>query len=378
MSIACAQFGEVDGQPIERFCMRNRSGTSAAVLTLGANLHSVRTRGRDGCDEITLAYDDVAGYLAPDGPYFGATAGRVANRIAGGAFSLDGTRYRLACNHGSVHLHGGEVGFDRRIWQAAAHEGDGEDRVVLRYVSPDGEEGYPGTLTAEVTYRLTDGDELSIDLRATTDAPTIVNLTNHTYWNLAGAGSGSIEEHELRLHCSQVLEKDADAPVDTRTLHESAARPAAKRHSRWRRVDPPSRQGGWGRWRELRRRSRQPIYPRLQATPYPARRFGHGEATHGGWSENAGQAAMRVLRVFRFSSSSVSRSGPRTPHDHARVGMRKTATADDQIRPLRFPTHRAPWAPGQAAALRGAMRAPASISPSNRSNRSNRSKCQRD
>ena len=211
MSIARVQFGGVDGQPVDRFCMRNSRGTSAAVLTLGADLHSVRTRGREGFDEITLAYDDVAGYLAPDSPYFGATAGRVANRIAGGAFSLDGTRYRLACNHGAVHLHGGEVGFDRRIWQAAAHEGDGEDSVVLRYVSPHGEEGYPGTLTAEVTYRLSDNDELAIDLSAATDAPTIVNLTNHTYWNLAGAGSGSIKEHELQLHCAQVLEKDADA-----------------------------------------------------------------------------------------------------------------------------------------------------------------------
>ena len=211
MSITCALFGQVDGRPVERYCMRNSRGTSAAVLTLGANLHSVRTRGRDGFDEITLAYDHVDGYLAPGGPYFGAIAGRVANRIAGGVFTLDGTRYRLACNHGGVHLHGGEVGFDRRIWHAAADEGDGEDRVALRYVSPDGEEGYPGTLTAEVAYRLTDGDELSIELTATTDAPTIVNLTNHTYWNLAGAGSGSIEDHELQLDCSRVLEKDADA-----------------------------------------------------------------------------------------------------------------------------------------------------------------------
>ena len=211
MSITRVRLGEAAGQPVERVCMRNSRGTSAAVLTLGANLHSVRTRGRDGFDEITLAFGDVAGYLAPGGPYFGAIAGRVANRIAGGAFRLDGTHYRLARNHGGVHLHGGEVGFDRRIWHAAAHEGDGEDRVALRYVSPDGEEGYPGTLTAEVTYRLSDNDELSIDLTATTDAPTIVNLTNHAYWNLAGAGSGSIEDHELQLDCSQVLEKDADA-----------------------------------------------------------------------------------------------------------------------------------------------------------------------
>ena len=191
--------------------MCNRRGTTAAVLTLGANLHSVRTRGREGFDKVTLAWDDVAGYLAPGEPYFGAIAGRVANRIAGGGFTLDGIPYRMACNHGGVHLHGGEVGFDRLIWRATAHEGDGEDRVALRYVSPDGEEGYPGTLTAEVTYRLSEDDELSIDLHAATDAPTIVNLANHTYWNLAGAGSGSIEDHELQLRCAQVLEKDADA-----------------------------------------------------------------------------------------------------------------------------------------------------------------------
>ncbi|MDE0449612.1 MAG: galactose mutarotase [Spirochaetaceae bacterium] len=210
MSIARTRFGVVDGRPVERYLMRNGRGTSAAVLTLGANLHSVRTRGRDGFDEITLAYDDVAGYLAAGGPYFGAIAGRVANRIARGEFTLDGTHYRLARNHGGVHLHGGEVGFDRRIWEAAADEGDGEDRVTLSYVSADGEEGYPGTLTAEVTYRLSDDDELSIELTATTDAPTIVNLTNHAYWNLAGAGSGDIEDHELQLDCSRVLEKDAD------------------------------------------------------------------------------------------------------------------------------------------------------------------------
>ena len=211
MSITRSHFGEVAGQPIERYCMRNARGTSAAVLTLGANLQSVCTRGRDGLDEITLAWDDVAGYLAAGGPYFGAIAGRVANRIAGGEFTLDGTRYRLARNHGGVHLHGGEVGFDRRIWDAAIHEGSGEDRVALGYVSPDGEEGYPGTLTASVRYMLTDDDELLIDLAATTDAPTIVNLADHTYWNLAGAGSGTVEDHELQLNCSQVLEKDADA-----------------------------------------------------------------------------------------------------------------------------------------------------------------------
>ena len=211
MSLSRTLFGHVDGQPVHRYLMSNRRGTNVAVLTLGANLQSVRTRGRDGADEITLAHDDVAGYLDPAGPYFGATVGRVANRIAGGAFELDDTRYQLACNAGSVHLHGGVVGFDRRLWHASAREGEGETRVMLRYRSPAGEEGYPGTLAAAACYRLTDHDELVIDLQATCDAPTIINLTNHAYWNLTGAGSGSIHDHELQLHCSHVLEKDADA-----------------------------------------------------------------------------------------------------------------------------------------------------------------------
>ena len=218
MSLECTLFGHVDGRPVHRYVMGNRHGTSVAVLTLGANLQSVRTRGRGGSEEITLAYDEVAGYLDPGTPYFGATVGRVANRIAGGEFELDGVCCRLACNAGDVHLHGGEVGFDRRLWHAAAREGDGAARVVLRYRSPAGEEGYPGTLAAQVAYRLTDHDELVIDRQASTDAPTIVNLANHAYWNLAGAGSGGVAQHELQLHCPQVLEKDADSVPTGRIL----------------------------------------------------------------------------------------------------------------------------------------------------------------
>ena len=222
MSIERTLFGHVDGRPVHRYLMRNRHGTGVAVLTLGANLQSVRFRGRGGTDEITLAYDQVAGYLDPGTPYFGATVGRVANRIAGAGFELDGVRYPLAGNAGGVHLHGGEVGFDRRLWEAAAREGDGEACVVLRYRSPAGEEGYPGTLAAQVAYRLSDHDELVIDLQASTDAPTIVNLANHAYWNLAGAGSGSVAQHELQLHCSQVLEKDADSVPTGRILPVAA------------------------------------------------------------------------------------------------------------------------------------------------------------
>lgn len=210
MSITRTEFGAAGGSPVYRYEMRNRRGTTAAVLTLGANLQSVRAPGRHDPEEITLSYDDVSGYLDPDYPYFGAVIGRVANRIAGGVFDLDGARYELARNAGDLHLHGGAIGFDRRIWEADAHEDDGEDRIALRYRSPDGEEGYPGALTAQAVYRLTEHDELVIDLQASTDAPTIVNLTNHAYWNLAGAGNGTVEGHELHLHCSRVLQRGAD------------------------------------------------------------------------------------------------------------------------------------------------------------------------
>ena len=284
MSITRTLFGQVDGRPVHRYLMCNRHGTSAAVLTLGANLQSVRTRGRDGADEITLAYDDVAGYLAPDGPYFGATVGRVANRIAGGAFELDGVGYRLACNAGDVHLHGGAVGFDRRLWHAAAHEGDGEARVVLRYRSPAGEEGYPGTLAAAAAYRLTDHDELVIDLQASSDAPTIVNLTNHAYWNLAGAGSGTIAEHELQLHCSQVLEKDADSvptgrilPVAGTPFDFTAPHADRRAHRRRRRLRPL-----------LRNRRRAGPAPHLR--PRARSRLGTGD---GGSHHPAGRAALQ-------------------------------------------------------------------------------------
>ena len=252
MSLERTLFGHVDGRPVHRYVMGNRHGTSVAVLTLGANLQSVRTRGRGGSDEITLAYDEVAGYLDPGTPYFGATVGRVANRIAGGEFELDGVCCRLACNAGDVHLHGGEVGFDRRLWHAAAREGDGAARVVLRYRSPAGEEGYPGTLAAQVAYRLTDHDELVIDLQASTDAPTIVNLANHAYWNLAGAGSGGVAQHELQLHCPQVLEKDTDSVPTGRILPVAGTPfdftvPARRRraHRRGRRLRPLLRD----RWR---------------------------------------------------------------------------------------------------------------------------------
>ena len=251
MSITRTEFGAAGGRPVHRYQMRNGRGMTAAVLTLGANLQSVCARGRNGADEITLGYDDVNGYLAPEHPYFGAIIGRVANRIAGGVFELDGARYRLARNAGGMHLHGGAAGFDRRVWDAATHTGGGEDRIALTYRSPDGEEGYPGAVTAQAVYRLTDHDELIIDLQASTDAPTIVNLTNHAYWNLAGAGSGTVEDHELHLHCSRVLERGADGlptgavvPVASGTVASGTVAGGPFDFTRPRRIGDRIRQAG--------------------------------------------------------------------------------------------------------------------------------------
>jgi aldose 1-epimerase len=149
--------------------------------------------------DVVLGYDDLAGYRN-DPAYFGAIAGRFANRIAGGRFTLDGKPYQLARNDGGRHhLHGGTRGFNKVVWRGEMINTDRGPSVELTYRSPDGEEGYPGTLTVMVVYTLTHEDELVTRITATTDKPTILNLTNHTYWNLAGQGRGDILEHELRI-----------------------------------------------------------------------------------------------------------------------------------------------------------------------------------
>jgi aldose 1-epimerase len=171
------------------------------IMTYGGIVQSIRVPDADGeMDNVVLGFATLDEYVE-NNPYFGTITGRYANRIARGTFTLDGERYRLALNNGENHLHGGEVGFDKVVWGANAVR-DAEDGVALRLsrISPDGEEGYPGTLNVEVTYTLTDDDELRIDYNATTDATTHVNLTNHSYFNLGGEGTGSIYDHELELN----------------------------------------------------------------------------------------------------------------------------------------------------------------------------------
>ncbi|WP_046501808.1 aldose epimerase family protein [Streptomyces odonnellii] len=197
-----------DGTPVDRWTLE-RAGTRVDLLTYGGVVQSVEIPGRDGTTaNVALGFADVAGYLGSRGPYFGALVGRYANRIAGASFTLDGRTHRLVPNDGPNTLHGGERGFDRRVWDA---EQAGDHGVRLSRTSPDGEEGFPGRLEVSATYALEPDGALTISYRAVTDAPTPVNLTNHTYWNLGGAGSGTAAAHELRIAAGRITPVDAAA-----------------------------------------------------------------------------------------------------------------------------------------------------------------------
>ena len=181
------RFGTLpDGRKVEAVTLAGRSGLSARIITYGASLQSLLVPDREGrLKDVTLGHSTLDDYLTQP-QYFGSTVGRVANRIAGGQFSLDGEAYRLPLNNGANTLHGGEKGFDKVLWDIVAEE---DKSVTLRHVSADGDQGFPGTLTATARYAIEDGDTLSVEYRATTDRPTIINLSNHAYWNLGGEGS---------------------------------------------------------------------------------------------------------------------------------------------------------------------------------------------
>jgi len=208
MSISKHAFGETpEGVAVELYTLTNENGLRARIMTYGAIVVSLEVPDRDGnLADITLGYDALDGYIA-NNPYFGAIVGRYGNRIAKGSFTLDGVPYQLATNDGENHLHGGMRGYDKVVWNAEPVETDDAVGLKLTYLSPDGDEGYPGNLSCEVTYLLTNDDELKVSYVATTDKATPVNLTHHSYFNLTGCAR-DILGHEL------IINADRYTPVD--------------------------------------------------------------------------------------------------------------------------------------------------------------------
>jgi aldose 1-epimerase len=206
--VAREAFGNTgDGIPVEVFTLTNKAGVEIKAISFGAILTSIRVPDRTGAlSDVALGFDTLDGYLK-EHPFFGAVVGRYGNRIGKASFTLDGRTYKLAANNGPNHLHGGVRGFDKYVWTAEVLEG--VTGVAFTRTSPDGEEGYPGTVQARVSYVLSDTNELSIEYRATTDKATPINLTQHTYFNLAGHNAGSIVDHELTLAADRYTPVDA-------------------------------------------------------------------------------------------------------------------------------------------------------------------------
>jgi aldose 1-epimerase len=212
------------GQAVDIYKLTNASGVEANIITYGARVQSLKCPDAHGqMADIVLGFDNLEGYLG-ENPYFGAVVGRYGNRIAKGRFKLDGTEYTLARNNGDNALHGGLKGFDKVVWTAKEVSSPAGPAVELTYVSKDGEEGYPGTLTATVRYTLTDAGELKLDYTATTDKKTVLNLTNHSYFNLAGQGSGEILGHRLRIDADRFTPVDAGL-IPTGELRSVAGTP---------------------------------------------------------------------------------------------------------------------------------------------------------
>jgi len=208
-----------DGKDVYIYTLRNANGMEARIITYGAILVSLKAPDKSGkLDDIVLGYDSLSQYIA-NSPYFGAIVGRYGNRIGKARFSLNGHEYTLAENNGPNSLHGGNKGFDKVVWNVNDADSKEGRSLALTYLSKDGEEGYPGNLSVEVIYTLNDSNELRIDYRATTDKPTVVNLTHHSYFNLAGAGNGDILSHVL------YIDADRFTPVDSTLIPTGELKP---------------------------------------------------------------------------------------------------------------------------------------------------------
>lgn len=217
LSIEKKPFGMADGAAVTLYTLTNAEGNSVQMIDYGAIIVSINTPDRAGKRvNVTAGFDSIDGYLQRH-PYFGATVGRFCNRIAKGKFTIDGKTYSLAINNGPNHLHGGEVGFDKKMWGVEELKGDASVGLRFTLVSPDGDEGYPGKLTTVADYVWDNSNTLTLTLKATTDKPTVVNLTNHAYFNLGGPGSGTIYNHELTIDADQFLSVD-DTMIPTGQL----------------------------------------------------------------------------------------------------------------------------------------------------------------
>ena len=196
-------YGDLDGHGVERYTLTNANGITLRVITYGAIITELQVPDRAGKKaDIVLGFDTLDGYVKGN-PYFGATVGRVGNRIANAKFELEGKKYTLAANNAPHHLHGGNKGWDKVVWEAEPVDVANGAALKLTHVSPDGEEGYPGKLTATTVYTLTNDNALKVEMSATTDKTTLVNMVHHTYWNLAGHASGSIKDETLQLFATQ-------------------------------------------------------------------------------------------------------------------------------------------------------------------------------
>lgn len=233
MYVEKTNFGKTkkENKAIIQYIMTNDNNMSVSVINYGATLTQVDVPDSNGeIQNVTLGFSRLSPY-EEDHPYLGSLVGRFANRIAKGKFSLDSKEYSLAINNGPNHLHGGIEGFNKKVWDASEERGVNYSSVIFEYLSPDGEENYPGNLKVKVTYTLTNENELVIDYEAQTDKKTILNLTNHAYWNLNGAGEGSITDHLLHLNANYYLPVD-ETQIPTGTLASVEDTPFSFLHER--------------------------------------------------------------------------------------------------------------------------------------------------